>query len=144
MTVEHRPPHLHSGRRWEWPVPKTLTTGNPILNTRLIGPTPLRYEQIRGAVDRVAPGAFALGYAASDDGFCVLLVGRSDTDVKSRLIDQIGTHSLFKYILSASPMLAFEKECELFHDFTPPYNRRHPQRAPGSKWTCPRCRWFGS
>ena len=146
MTTEQRSAFLQSGRRWAGQAPGSVVPTAPaasLLNTGLAGPLPLRFEQVRGAIDRVAPGVYALGYPASDDGFCVLLVGRSDTDVRAALINHIGTHRLFKYILTATPLLAFEKECELFHNFSPPTNRRHPERTGGTKWTCPRCRQFG-
>jgi hypothetical protein len=35
---------------------------------------------------------------------------------------------------------AFEKECEMFHQFMPTGNFLHPSRPPASDWTCPRCR----
>jgi hypothetical protein len=143
VTAEQRNTHMRTGHRWSSQAPAAILTAIQALNTGLIGPLPLRYEHIRAAVGSVGPGAYALGYAASDGGFCVLMVGRSDTDVGSKLIDQIGTQSLFKFIRSVSPMTAFEKECELFHDFNPPSNRRHPERTSGTKWTCPRCRQFG-
>ena len=143
MTFEQRQPYAHAGRVWAGQVPATMFPGAPTVSTGLIGPLPLRYENVRDAIARVAAGAYALGYAAADGGFCVLQIGRSDTDVRSKLIAQIGTQNLFKYILSTSSMLAFEKECELFHNFSPPNNRRHPERTEGTKWTCPRCRQFG-
>jgi len=147
MTAEPRNAHSQAGRQWAAQIPRTLFTGvpsAPLLNTGLVGPYPLRYEQIQKAIGRVAAGAYALGYASADGGFGVLMVGRSDTDLGSTLTNHIGTQSLFKFVISGSPMLAFEKECELFHDFSPPNNRRHPERAAGTKWTCPRCRQFGS
>lgn len=143
MTFEQRQPYARTGRVWAGQAPATMFPGAPTVSTGLIGPLPLRYENVRDAITRVAAGAYALGYAATDGGFCVLQIGRSDTDVRSKLIAQIGTQNLYKYILSTSSMLAFEKECELFHNFSPPNNRRHPERTTGTKWACPRCRQFG-
>jgi len=143
MTYEQRQPYSHAGRVWAGQGSVTNFAGATTVSTGLIGPLPLRYESVRDAITRTAAGAYALGYAANDGGFCVLQIGRSDTDVRSKLIGQIGTQNLFKFILSTGPMLAFEKECELFHNFSPPNNRRHPERTAGTNWTCPRCRQFG-
>ena len=51
--------------------------------------------------------------------------------------------TLFKYGYSASSQTAFEKECQLFHDISPPGNRLHPARPKGTTWRCPRCQMFG-
>ena len=69
-------------------------------------------------------------------------VGRADHDVKDKLLQLIGSGNLFKYRCSTSSEAAFHAECELFHDFQPPGNRMHPDRAAGTNWECPRCRFF--
>jgi hypothetical protein len=111
--------------------------------TGLSGPHRLSFDAIDAAVTRTSAGVFALGHADAQGRFCVNHVGRSDLDVRTRLLDCIGSEALFKYGYFASSQAAFEKECELFHDIKPPGNRVHPDRPRGTTWRCPRCRIFG-
>lgn len=111
--------------------------------TGLSGPHRLSFDAIDAAVTRTSAGVFALGHADAQGRFCVNHVGRSDLDVRTRLLDCIGSEALFKYGYFASSQAAFEKECELFHDIQPPGNRVHPDRPRGTTWRCPRCRIFG-
>jgi hypothetical protein len=147
VTAEPRTLHkvtgrLHTGNSLESLTAATLP--QPHLSTGLLGPLPLRFEHIRSAIASTMPGVFALGCTtAGGDGFGVLLVGRSDTDIGSKLLNYIGTYAHFKYAVFANSALAFEKECDLFHDFSPPNNRRHPERTARSMWMCPRCRQYG-
>lgn len=111
--------------------------------TGLSGPHRLSFDAIDAAVTRTSAGVFALGHADAQGRFCVNHVGRSDLDVRTRLLDCIGSEALFKYGYFASSQAAFEKECELFHDIKPPGNRVHPGRPRGTTWRCPRCRIYG-
>jgi hypothetical protein len=111
--------------------------------TGLSGPHRLSFDAIDAAVTRTSAGVFALGHADAQGRFCVNHVGRSDLDVRTRLLDCIGSEALFKYGYFASSQAAFEKECELFHDIKPPGNRVHPDRPRGTTWRCPRCRIYG-
>lgn len=113
-----------------------------MLKTGLHGPYRLTFDNIEAAVTRTSAGVFVLGHADGLGRFCVRHVGRSDSDVRSRLRDFIGCEASFKYVYFASPREAFLKECELFHDFNPPANRVHPDRPRGTNWICPRCRLF--
>jgi hypothetical protein len=110
--------------------------------TGLLGPYPLTYDEIKDTVVPRMPGAYALGRKDTAGRFSVRYVGRSDDDVKARLCQYIGSDSLFKFMHFLSPRAAFEKECELFHEFSPPGNRVHPSRPAGTGWTCPRCQMF--
>lgn len=111
--------------------------------TGLLGPYPLSYDEINDSVVPKMPGTYALGRTDSSGRFCVRFVGRSDDDVRARLCEYIGSDSLFKFIHFLTPKAAFEKECELYHQFSPPGNRVHPSRPSGTGWTCPYCRIFG-
>jgi hypothetical protein len=93
-------------------------------------------------VTRKSAGVYALGHADAQGRFCINHVGRSDSDVRSKLLDYIGSDALFKYIYYSFPQTAFEKECALFHDISPPGNRLHPDRPKDTKWRCPRCQIF--
>ncbi|CAN1724015.1 conserved protein of unknown function [Hyphomicrobium sp. 1Nfss2.1] len=111
-------------------------------NTGLLGPYRLSYDGINHAVARRTAGVFALGSTDPGGNFRVKHVGRSDSDVRSRLCECIGSDALFKVGFFASARAAFEKECELFHDFAPPSNRIHPSRPKGTTWECPRCKIY--
>ncbi len=51
---------------------------------------------------------------------------------------------MFKFGYFPSAEAAFERECELYHDFKPAGNRLHPDRPSRSSLECPRCRFFDS
>lgn len=112
------------------------------VKTGLLGPYRLTFDGINGAVARQSAGVYALGRSDPAGNFQVKHVGRSDTDIRGRLYECIGSDTLFKFSFYATAQAAFEKECELFHDFSPPANRIHPGRPKGTTWDCPRCRIF--
>ena len=114
------------------------------VKTGLLGPYRLTFDGINSAVARRSAGVFALGHNDRNGNFQVKHVGRSDADIRSKLCECIGSSTLFKFGFYASAKAAFEKECELFHDFSPPGNRIHPGRSKGTKWECPRCRIFAT
>lgn len=114
-----------------------------MLQTALLGPYRLAVDEINHAVPRRSPGAFALGYLDPQGAFRISYVGRSDEDIGDRLRSLIGSDLMFKYSCFTSSKTAFEKECEMFHDFRPRGNRLHPERAAGSSWVCPRCHTRG-
>jgi len=113
--------------------------------TGLRGPYALDNKIIDQVITRTSAGAYALG-KVSDETFCVSYVGRSDDDINDRLKKWVGgKYSEFKFEYYASPKAAFEKECNLYHDFGE--NRKldndvHPKRPDGTNWQCPRCNAF--
>lgn len=107
----------------------------------LKGPFALTDEGINSAVTKTSAGAYALG-RLKDDTFYIDYVGRSDGDVNKRLHDHVGNYPRFKFDYFGSAKAAFEKECNLWHDFSPSDNKVHPARPSGSNWSCPRCRTF--
>ena len=108
------------------------------------GPSELMTQKIDEGVTRTSPGNYALGYV-SDSTFYVRYVGRSDTDVNSRLKSWVGKsnrYKHFKYSYATSPKAAFEKECKNYHDFGESEeldNEQHPERPDGTNWKCPVC-----
>jgi hypothetical protein len=110
--------------------------------TGLLGPYRLTYDTIDAAVTRSSAGVYALGYASPEGKFCVNHVGRADADVKGKLRSFIGSAMLFKFGYMPTSRAAFERECELFHELSPPGNRVHPGRPKDTNWACPRCRIF--
>jgi hypothetical protein len=109
----------------------------------LFGPYRLNFDTIDAAITRSSAGVYALGYTSPEGKFCINHIGRADTDVKSKLRNCIGSATLFKFGYLPNSRAAFERECELFHDVSPPGNRVHPGRPKGTNWECPRCRIFG-
>jgi hypothetical protein len=73
-------------------VGKYRVTGYPLGSLEMNGSYPLNHEVIDAMVSGTSPGNYALGYM---DGttFMVFYVGRSDSDVKRRLHEWVGTPS---------------------------------------------------
>jgi hypothetical protein len=111
--------------------------------TGLMGPYQLTFDGISSAVTRRCAGVYALGHSAGGK-FQIHFIGRSDQDVRETLRGYIGSNTSFKYGYSPSSEAAFEKECDLYHDFSPPGNKIHPDRPKGANLECPRCRFFGA
>ena len=109
----------------------------------LMGPYQLTFDGISSAVTRRSAGVYALGHTDAAGTFHIQHVGRSDDDIGEKLRCYIGSNTNFKYGYFPSSKSAFEKECDLYHDFSPPGNRIHPDRPAGSSLECPRCRFFG-
>jgi hypothetical protein len=109
------------------------------------GPYDLNKDTIDQEVTRTSPGNYALGSKNDKGKFHVSYVGRSDSDVNSRLKSWVGKtrHPLFKFSYATSAKAAFEKECQNYHDFKPRYNDNHPDRPTGTGWKCPRCYILG-
>ena len=87
-------------------------------------------------VTRISPGAYIL----SRDGRVANYVGRSDTDVASRINSSAKerteyTHFWFEY--STTPMQAYYLECEWYHKYSPIANINHPAAPPETHWRCP-------
>ncbi len=110
----------------------------------MVGPYPLTVNTIDRIVTRMSPGNYALGYER-DARFIVRYVGRSDSDVNSRLDDWVGVHERyveFKFSYASSAKVAFERECRNYHDFTEKGkldNDCHPDAPEGASWRCPVC-----
>ena len=100
-------------------------------------------ETIAAVVSRKSPGVFALGRSEAGT-FYIRYVGRSDDDVAAVLKEHVGDYQHFKFAYFGSSRTAFEKECQLYHDFgeTKLNNRFHPLRPSAGSWHCPRCRIF--
>lgn len=107
----------------------------------LKGSYALTESGIDANVTRTSAGAYALG-RVKDETFLVSYIGRSDDDVNDRLKDHVDDYDRFKYAYFPSPKAAFEKECNLYHDFDPPDNKIHPARPNNTNWSCPRCDKF--
>ena len=109
----------------------------------LSAPHKLDPQTIAAVVSRKAPGTFALGRSEGET-FYIRYVGRSDQDVAAALAEHVGDYLAFKFAYFGSPRAAFEKECQLYHDFgeTKLNNKFHPLRPSSGASHCPRCRIF--
>jgi hypothetical protein len=109
------------------------------IGTGLRGPFPLTYESIGHEVDMHSSGTFVTG-ATLRGRFEVARVGRSDSDVRRELQQFVGRYLEYQFECFPSGRLAYERECEIFHVFSPPDNRgQHPRVVTSSLWVCPRC-----
>ena len=111
--------------------------------TGLKGPFPLSAQGIDTELTQKSAGVYALDRAHEDGPFHISYVGRSDTDLRARLLEHAGKYKRFKYDYFGSPEEAFASECRLYHEFNPPSTIAHPPRPFGSKWKCAVCKIFG-
>ena len=114
----------------------------------LSGVEVLTNEKIDEVVTRTSPGVYALDRIPGG-GFHVNYVGRSDDDLNERLESWVGSkYKWFEFDYATSRKDAFEKECELWHDFGGPKgkldNEKHPERPNGTNWKCPKCKTFSA
>lgn len=113
----------------------------PSLNME--GAFPFTSREVDLRITRHQVGNYALGYLDEQGVFCVQYVGRSDTDVNTRIKDHLKEgYRHFKFSYATSPKAAFEKECQNYHDFggSSLDNNIHPDLPDKSKdWKCPVC-----
>jgi hypothetical protein len=108
----------------------------------LYGPHPLRQDTIKQLVIVISPGAYLLGDSDAG-GFHPRWIGRSDFDVGLRLRQYVGFYSEFKFAYCDSGRAAFERECQLYHEFAASLESPlHPSRQASSAWRCPHCTLF--
>ena len=109
----------------------------------LKGPFTLDRGTVVATVTRKSPSVYVL----SRNGKTAHYVGRSDQDLRARLLDHATSgYNAFWYDYATSPRDAFYKECTLYHRYggsSSLDNRVHPDRPTGSGWRCPNCRVFG-
>jgi len=106
----------------------------------LTGPYPI--NEIDLHVSQTGSGVYVL----SKDGKTAAYVGRSDTDVGSRIkqsLSERNGYSYFWFEYTPSSRDAFLKECEHYHKYNPPHNSNHPAAPFGTNWKCPviGCPW---
>ena len=106
----------------------------------------LTNDSIDKVITKTSAGNYALGRIdKADKKFIVSYVGRSDSDLNTRLKQHVGKYPLFKYSYASSPKAAFENECKNFHDFGGTNklgNDIHPDRPANTNWECPYCNNF--
>ena len=104
------------------------------------GPFSFTESGIDSAIHDNKIGNYALGSKNDKNGLGISYVGRSDNDLKSELKQRLQTHphSHFKASYANSVEEAYIKECQNYHDFSPPENEIHPAK-PNSNINCPIC-----
>jgi hypothetical protein len=115
-------------------------TQQELIGTGLHGPFALATDTIDEELVDDCPGAYALGFIDYLGRFSITYVGSAGEDLKSKLKERIGTAPQFKFRHFAQQRQAFEKECEMFHQFMPAGNFLHPSRPQDADWICPKCR----
>lgn len=108
----------------------------------LYGPYPLLQDTIKRLVFFASAGAYVLGDTDAD-GFHPRCVGRSDSDIAARIREFVGFYSEFKFTYCETAAAAFERECQLYHEFAASLDSGlHPSRRAHSDWRCPYCGVF--
>jgi hypothetical protein len=111
-----------------------------LTGTGLRGPFSLASDDIDGELVDHCPGTYVLGFTDYLGRFSITFVGSAGEDLKLKLRGHIGTALQFKFRHFADQRQAFERECQIFHQYMPSGNFLHPSRPRGTDWTCPRCR----
>ena len=110
--------------------------------TGLEGPYQLQRDTVDQWVSRASPGTYAMG-ESDPEGFHIRYIGRSDSDVAVRIRELVGFYPEFQFAYFNTANAAFEKECQLFHEFGKSLDTRlHPSRSAYSNWRCPYCGLF--
>lgn len=105
------------------------------------GPFELMNKNINYIIKARSPGNYALG-RIEEKAFIVSYVGRSDTDLNSRIKDWVGDYPYFKWSYASSEKEAWDKECKNYHDFGENQmldNINHPAKPDGKDWKCETC-----
>lgn len=114
---------------------------------QMMGSFPLTAEGVARHVTTGGPGAYALGFTTGDL-FTVQFVGRADENLAEALAAHAAArrYAKFKALPLPSAHDAFEKECDLFHQFGGLRhldNTAHPARPGAVSWKCPHCTIYG-
>lgn len=111
----------------------------------MLGPFALTDNEVSKRVPENVMGNYAfLQKKWLTDEYLVRYVGRSDSDLKKEIKQQMKTDRAkgcthFKYSIAKSVKEAFEKECKNYHDFGESeclYNDIHPAKPSGTEYKC--------
>ncbi len=107
---------------------------------KLYGPFKLTEQAIDAHLQADSPGVYALGYTRNNL-FIVNYIGRADADLKADLRNHLpGPYEHFKFTYALSARDAFEKQCELYHEYAGLDNKYHPCPPHALDLRCPRCK----
>ena len=106
----------------------------------LQGPYPLTETTILNLIvnaeDWSSAAVFALG-EVKNKKFLIRRVGHSDGDLANDLRHYLSTYGAFRFRFCGSTRKAYDKECQLYHQFKPKDNHKHPTKPKNTKFTCP-------
>ena len=99
---------------------------------------------VRMTVPEAVPGVYLLGDASpASSAFNATYVGRSDTDLRRRLLAhaQTGKAAYFRCCACGTQKEAFHRECLYWHALRGSQlrNKAHPDAPDGSEMQCPYC-----
>ena len=104
------------------------------------GPHPLTDADICAHVSGSLAGAYVLGFTVADGIFDVDFVGRSAADLRQKLLLHTPyRHPEFLFTYCRNETEAYERECELYHEFHPRDNLVHPSAPLSSDLRCRIC-----
>ena len=111
----------------------------------MLGPFALTDNEVNKRVPENVMGNYAfLQKKWLTDKYLVRYVGRSDSDLKKEIKQQMKTDCAkgcthFKFSIASTKKEAFEKECRNYHDFGGRdhlHNENHPDKPDGTKYKC--------
>ncbi|MGY8999350.1 MAG: hypothetical protein ACKVIK_05470 [Rhodospirillales bacterium] len=115
------------------------------LNAGLGKPMPLNektiIKEVDNSTDWSSASVFVLGGVRKGaDGtprFQIRRVSHVDGDLGIALRSHIGKFTGFRFKFFRSTHNAYDRECQIYHDFKPRENKEHPNRPKNTKFTCP-------
>ena len=116
-----------------------------VLKSNLGKPLPLDEATIKEHIDNGTDWSSASVYVLGGirkgaDGkprFVIRYVRHVDGDLGGELRKHIGKYKGFRFKFFRSTRNAYDRECEVFHDFNPSDNTGHPEKPKNTKFACP-------
>jgi len=101
----------------------------------------LSYQLDRVTVEKFVPSGSIGNYQLLDRASRIRYVGRSDTDLQSRLLRHVdeSPYCYFKYWTTDSPKSAYYEECKQYHKYEAYgwlLNKNHPDRPENMPHLC--------
>ncbi|MPN52551.1 hypothetical protein SDC9_200213 [bioreactor metagenome] len=101
----------------------------------------LSYQLDRVTVEKFVPSDSIGNYQLLDGASRIRYVGRSDTDLQSRLLSHVeeSPYRYFKYWTTDSPKSAYYEECKQYHKYENYgwlLNKNHPDRPENMPHLC--------
>ncbi len=101
---------------------------------------PFTVASIEINVKKIAGGVYVLDPPDPRHRTAVGFVGRSDKDVAESLQRQVKAgYKEFAFTYTSSVLQAYDKECEMWHEWKPIANPVHPAKPPGKPMPCAIC-----
>jgi len=103
----------------------------------------LNIENIKKNIPNDSTGAYFLGYEKNKK-FFIKYIGRSDTRLRSRLIDHVKNeeeeYTHFNYQITKTLLDAYKIECREWHNDFELDNKIHPRKPKNLDYKCPYCK----